>query len=367
MMSGPRLVIATLIIASIFTTSCIGEGGQDSIVEESGDAPGKLWGTDEIGDEWQVISPNNSTTKGSFVLNDSVDVFALEISSTNWTMVGFWVSNNESVRISVQRLNQSTWSIVDFADGDDGELGLDPGLHAIRLERNGDFKEEVEYRFTIENRGTFDDEGEFVDLARMFTPFYVFAGLFLIFPLVIVLWWNRGNLLLSKKTVELEDNERYVLNALRDRFSNNDLTMAGENINAALSILGKDSWITLSKELGEPEIRHFTENIDICVWRFGDSSNSFLVGIRTESFCWEMAAIRIFSPLGEITTIQKVVPEMIFRDDEVFLGDLDEGTTTFVQIETLGNPPVVNMQISGLVGGKPIAAVPPNSIDMGEE
>ena len=47
-----------------------------------------------------------------------------------------------------------------------------------------------------------------------------------------------------------------------------------------------------------------------------------------------MAAIRIFSPLGEIATIQKVVPEMIFKDDEVFLGDLDEGTTTFVQIAT---------------------------------
>ncbi len=80
-----------------------------------------------------------------------------------------------------------------------------------------------------------------------------------------------------------------------------------------------------------------------------------------------MAAIRIFSPLGQVSTIQRVVPEMIFQDDEVFLGDLEEGTTTFVQIDTMGNPPAVNMQISGLVDGKPVAAVPTNLIEMGEE
>jgi len=367
MMHGARLVISTIIVASIFTFSCVGEGQQDSINEELGDAPSKLWDSNEIGEQWQIISPNNSTTIGTFELNDSVDVYALEISSTNWTMVGFWVSNNETVRISVQRLNQSTWTIVEFADGDKGELGLDPGMHAIRLERNGDFEEEVAYRFTLENRGSFEDEGEFVNLAWMFTPFYVVAGLFLIFPLVIVLWWNRSDFLPSKREVELVENERHVLNALRDRFSIKDLSKGHEEVSAALSILGEGAWNSVSEELGVPEIRHFTENIDICVWRFEDSSNSLLVGVRTENIGWEMAAIRIFSPLGEVATIKSVVPEMIFRDDEVFLGNLEEGSATFVQIETLGNPPAFNMQISGLVDGKPIAAVPTNSIEMGEE
>ena len=361
------LVISTLIVASIFSSTCIAEEGRDSIVEEIGDAPGKLWGPGEIDENWQIISLENSTTMGRFALNDSVDVFALEISSTNWTMVGFWASNNDSVRISLQRLNQSTWTIEEFADGEQGELGLDPGMHAIRLERNGGFEEEVAYRFTIENRGSFEDGGEFVNLAWMFTPFYVFAGLFLILPLFVVLWWNRGDFLPVKKIEEIEENEKFVLSVLRNRFSANDFEGEEGEISAALSVLGKGSWSSVSKELGVPEIRHFTENIDICVWRFEDSSNSLLVGIRTEAFCWEMAAIRIYSPLGEVTSIQNVVPEMIFRDDEVFLGDLDEGSTKFVKIETKGNPPVVKLQISGLVGGKPIAAVPTNSIDMSEE
>ncbi len=366
-MHGAGRTISTLIVASIFTFSCVGEGQQDAIFEELGDAPSKLWDSNEIGEQWQIISPNNSTIMGGFELNDSVDVFALEISSTNWTMVGFWVSNNDTVRISVQRLNQSTWSIVEFADGDEGELGLDPGMHAIRLERNRDFEEEISYRFTLENRGSFDDEEEFVNLAWMFTPFYLFAGLFLLFPLVIVLWWNRGDLLPSKREGELVENERLVLDSLRDRFSIKDLAKDREEVSKALSILGNESWNSVSEELGIPEIRHFTEDIDICVWRFEDSSNSLLVGVKTETISWKMAAIRVFSPLGEVASIKSVVPEMIFQDDEVFLGDLEEGSTTFVQIETLGNPPAFNIQISGLVGGKPIAAVPTNSIEIGEE
>jgi hypothetical protein len=367
MMRGAGFVIAVLIMSSISTVSCAGEGQQDSITEEAGDAPGKLWESWEMGSQWQIISPDNSTTIGAFSLNDSVDVFALEVSSTNWTMVGFWVSNNDSVRISLQRLNQSTWTIDEFADGNEGELGLNPGIHAIRLERNGDFDEEVSYRFTLENRGTFEDEGEFVNLDWMFTPFYVFAGIFLILPLMIVLWWNRSDLFSSNKKGELVENEKHMLNALRDRFSKSDMEVDREEITEALSILGKGSWNSVSKELGVPEIRHFTENIDICVWRFEDSSNSLLIGIKTDSFSWEMAAIRIFSPLGEVTSIQSVVPELMFRDDEVFLGDLEESSTTFVQINTLGNPPAVNMEISGLVDGIPIAAIPKNSIEMGEE
>ena len=367
-MRGANLALSILFVASISVFSSAETGSQELLVEEIGDAPGKLWGPGEIGEQWQIVSPNNSTTIGAFPLNDSVDVFALNISSTNWTMVGFWVSNNDSVSISVQRLNQSTWSIVEFANGDEGELGLDHGLHAIRLERIGSFEEEITYRFTLENIGSFDGEERFVNLAWMFTPFYVFAGVFLILPLVIVLWWNRNDLLpLGKKDGELLENERYILNVLRERFVTSDGAMRREEVNLALSVLGEGSWNSVSEELGVPEIRHFTENIDICAWRFEGSDRSFLVGIRTGTSSWEMAAIRIFSPLGEVTTIHSVVPEMVFQDDEVFIGNLEGGTTTFVQIETLGNPPVVNMHISGLVDGKPVAAVPTNSIELEEE
>jgi len=367
-MRVPHLVLTLLIVVSISTPNSAESESQEFLLEENGDAPGKLWGPGDIGEQWQIISPINSTIIGSFSLNDSVDVFALEVASSNWTMVEFWVSNNDSVRISVQRLNQSTWSIVEFADGDEGELGLNQGLHAIRLERMGNFEEEVAYRFTLKNTGYFDGEEGFVNLAWMFTPFYVVAGILLILPLIIVLWWNRGEILSpGKKDEEIIEGEKHILNSLRERFSIGDKSMKVEEINSALSVLGEGSWDSASDELGVPEIRHFTEHIDICAWRFERSINSLLIGIRTENSSWEMTAMRIFSPLGETTKINRVVPEMMFQDDEVFLGDLEAGSTTFIQIETLGNPPVVNIHISGLVDGKPMAAVPANSIEMEED
>ena len=124
----------------------------------------------------------------------------------------------------------------------------------------------------------------------------------------------RRNLLLSsKREGELAKNEKHILDTLRNRFSIKDLSRGREEVSAALSILGKGSWNSISEELGAPEIRHFTENIDICVWRFVDSSNSLLVGVRTEAIGWKMAAIRIFSPLGEVAAQYGLPPAAELR------------------------------------------------------
>ena len=367
MMKRPHFVIALALLASI---SMVKTAVADSefLLEEGSDAPETIWDSDVIGENWQIIPENNSTVLGTFELNDSVDLYAIEISSSNWTMIGFSVSGNDSVSISLQRLNQSSWSIAEYANEEIGEISLDQGFHAIRLERLGSFDEEIEYRFTIRNMGTFDETEEYVNLAWMFTPFYVFAGIFLIFPLLVVIWWNRAKLLpFGKSYGELEESEVQVLGLLRERFSMNGENLDLEEINAALSTLGRNSWEVISEELGDPEIRHFTENIDICAWRVKESSNSLLIGIKTGSSSWEMAAIRIHSPMGESIKISSVVPEMMFQDDEVYLGNLVEGSTTLIRLETLGRAPETKIHISGLVEGKPIAAVPTKSIGIGEE
>ena len=59
-----------------------------------------------------------------------------------------------------------------------------------------------------------------MNLAWMFAPFYVFAGLFLILPMLVVIWWNRKNILTSSFRIsELEESEIQVLSLLRERFS----------------------------------------------------------------------------------------------------------------------------------------------------
>jgi len=216
--------------------------------------------------------------------------------------------------------------------------------------------------------GNFNESGEYVNLAWMFAPFYVFAGLFLILPMLVVIWWNRENILTSSfGSSELDESELQVLSLLRQRFSADRSSLDIEEINEALSTLGGDSWNAISEEFGKPEIRHFTENVDISLWRVKRGSGSFLIGIKTDRSKWEMAAIRINTPLGEPIKIDSVVPEMMFQEDEIYLGNLEEGTTTFVRLEVFGKAPEAAIHISGILEGAPIAAVPAKTIAMEEE
>ena len=366
-MKGQHLAISIAIFALIsLTKGAVADS--EFLIEEDLDAPETIWGSEGMGGNWIIVPENNSTILGTFELNDSVDLYAIEISSTNWTTIRFSVSGNDAVSISIQRLNQSTWSIEEYANEDVGEISLNQGFHAIRLERLGSYEKEVDYRFVIRNLGNFDESGEYVDLARLFAPFYVFAGLFLILPMLVVIWWNRENILASSvRSSEFEESEIQVLSLLRERFSADRSSVNLEEFNEALSTLGRDSWNAISEEFGKPEIRHFTENIDISLWRVRGGYGSFLIGIKTNRSKWEMAAIRINTPLGEPIKIDSVVPEMMFQDDEVYVGDLEEKTTTFVRMEVFGKAPEAEIHISGIVDGSPIAAVPAKTIAMEEE
>ena len=366
-MEGRNLAISLAIFAMISLTKGV-FAESEFLIEEDLDSPETIWGSEGVGGNWIIVPENNSTIIGTFELNDSVDLYAIEISSSNWTTIRFSVSGNDSVSISIQRLNQSTWSIEEYANENMGEITLDQGFHAIRLERLGSYEEEVDYRFIIRNMGNFDESGEYVNLAWMFAPFYVFAGLFLILPMLVVIWWNRENILTSSfGSSELDESELQVLSLLRQRFSADRSSLDIEEINEALSTLGGDSWNAISEEFGKPEIRHFTENVDISLWRVKRGSGSFLIGIKTDRSKWEMAAIRINTPLGEPIKIDSVVPEMMFQEDEIYLGNLEEGTTTFVRLEVFGKAPEAAIHISGILEGAPIAAVPAKTISMEEE
>ena len=338
-------------------------------LEEDEDAPDFLWETVHIGSAWQKLNVSNATYLGGFSSNDSVDVFAIEITSENWTIVGFSVKPESNVTISIQRLDQSTWNIMSFSNETNGEIELDQGTHAVRVERLGSNGEDLEYRFTISNLGNVDLEGRFVNLAWKFTPFYIFSGILLISPLLVVLWWNRRELFSGKgKEDLLEEHEQFSLRSLRGRFEQ-ELTeeTSRKKIMSSLKVLAEKSWKSVTKEFGEPEIRHFTDDLDICAWRFDGSNRSILIGIKTSNQGWEMAAIRIYSPLGEDSKIDSIEPEMMFQDDEVFIGDLAKNTTTFLRIITIGSPSSVNMHVSGLVGGSPVAAAPAKSINYESE
>ena len=120
-MEGRNLAISLAIFAMISLTKGV-FAESEFLIEEDLDSPETIWGPEGVGDNWIIVPENNSTILGTFELNDSVDLYAIEISSSNWTTIRFSVSGNDSVSISIQRLNQGTWSIEEYANEDIGEI-----------------------------------------------------------------------------------------------------------------------------------------------------------------------------------------------------------------------------------------------------
>ena len=371
------IMIAVLLISQITNAEI---ESTDSQKFEEGEAPEKSWKQTGISPDWQRISIGNISFTGNFSENDSVDVFALEIVTEKLTRVGFSIKDaNLTARISVQRLNQSSWSIEEFSTVGDaceddanwscGEIELGGGLHAIRLERVGNFENSVEYNFKIRNLGEFEeDSGVFIDLAWKFTPFYIFAGILLILPFIVVLWWNKEDLFgFARNGTTIREYEKQSLVKLRERFTDDTRDPGRDEIGSYLEILGERSWESTRKELGDPEIKYHTEDLEIRAWRFGASSKTIILGLKTMLVDCKMAAVRVFSPLGESASIETVDPGYIFSDDEIFIGKIVPNRTIFLRIKLKSGHSNLNVHFSGLVQDSPIAIVTTNSISNEDE
>ncbi len=359
---GRSFTWAFLAVAIISPLSSADSNSQE-LVEESGDAPGELWGSEDDFGDWQKISADNATLVGMLTSNDTVDVFAIDIVSEDGAIVRFTMEPGKNMSVTIQRLNQSNWKIEDFSNNSIGEIGLSQGIHAIRVERLGAIDEEIDYSIILENIGLLSDlDGEFVNLDWMFTPFYIFAGVFLILPLMIVLWWNRDKKwFISQRKDFLSEQERETLFALRKRFAEEEMKMVSEEtLEASLSVLGDETWSDFIKKFGEAEISYLTSHLEVSVWRLSADWGPLLIGIKTGEYDWKMGAIRIFSPRGKSVSISEVEPQNMFENDDVYIGDIPRKTSKFLRVSMLENVGQVSIHVSGLVDGVPVAAVPTN-------
>ncbi|GIS43318.1 MAG: hypothetical protein Ct9H90mP16_03880 [Candidatus Poseidoniales archaeon] len=57
----------------------------------------------------------------------------------------------------------------------------------------------------------------------------------------------------------------------------------------------------------------------------------------------------------------------LFDGDEIFLDTLETGSTRFIQLELEGTAAGLDLQLSGLVDGKPLAAIPARALLMDDE
>ena len=108
-----------------------------------------------------------------------------------------------------------------------------------------------------------------------------------------------------------------------------------------------------------------TEQIEICAWR--PMNDSFLIiGIRAFEKKWSLAGLNLNSPEGSNVEIDGINPSYICEGQDIFLDSLEPHSKKFLRISIGGNPSSIELEISGLVSGEPLAAVPREALSWEE-
>ena len=333
-----------------------------------GDAPDLLWLESGPSEFWGLISPSNTPYSGSLGVEDRIDIHPFEITDSNGSRVMIRSDIESPVTYQIQTLSQDSWQILNYTNGT--VISVPSGIHAIRVEGLSPIVGDVEYEFYMVYLGEdIPDEGEYRDLSHLFTNFYVLIGSLMLLPLAVVLWWNRSLFLEKKNTrTGFEIHGIKKLELLRERLSleGENLEEDTEGIVKALSMLGDSSWDEALYDLGKPSLRHMTEQIEICSWVIPKSS-FLILGIRTFQEKWELTALSVSSPEGSTASITKVSPNHMFEDNEVFLDTMSPETKRFLSLEISGSPSLLELEVSGLVDGEPLAAVPREALSFDGE
>ena len=318
---------------------------------------------DIIQNDAVMIEDARWETHGNLSEQDVVDVYSIFIPGEAWEthrLIATIEDGGEILQIQSWNNSGEFISPLDFAEGV-GTVGLNmtPGYHAVKVTRADSEIGTTPYHLVLQTINVSNEEdkpveaGPIVDRWKEFIPFYVGIGLLMLAPMGYVLWSLRG----TKLSDEVQAHERGRLKRLRERLSKLITTNAEEHeINSALQMLEEVQWRATIAEMGEAALSHHTESVTLKAWRM--DQGSLLVGIHVEIAPWELAALRFEAAGGPSWKITKVSPTSLFDGDEIFLDTLNVGATRFLTLELEGSATGLDLHLSGLVEGKPLAAIP---------
>ena len=190
----------------------------------------------------------------------------------------------------------------------------------------------------------------------------------MILPLLVVLWWNRSAI--TQRDGAMKVNQKHEIERLirlREKLTKSMIEdiVDPREIENALGKLGETPWEGVLEDWGSPGLRHMTDQIEICAWRTMDGS-FLIIGIRTFEKKWTLAALNLNSPEGSNVEINGINPSYVYEGRDIFLDSLEPHSKKFLRISIGGNPSSIELEISGLVSGEPLAAVPREALSWEE-
>ena len=311
-------------------------------------------------------------TEGNLSQHDLADIYPIYIAGESWETHRLIASlEGDGVEVQLQSWNNSGTflSPVTMVDGvETVGLNMTPGYHLVMVKRLNTAEGDNAYHLVLQTINvTSDDaapikESDIVDQWKEFIPFYIGIGLLMLAPMGYVLWSLRG----TKLAGEVQAHESARLKRLRERLSNLIENNASEHeISSALSMLEDVQWRAAEAEMGEAALTHHTDSVTLKAWRIGQGS--LLVGIHVEQAPWELAALRFEAAGGPSWKISSVSPISLYDGDEIFLDTLAVGSTRFLRLQLEGEADGLDLHLSGLVEGKPLAAIPARALLMDGE
>jgi len=315
------------------------------------------------------------STHGRLSELDTADVYPIFIPGEYWEthrlIATLATPTAEGMEIQIQSWNNS----AEFISVEEMEVGtsivglnMTPGYHFV-IVRHGTESTGGDYYLILNTINITDEDDEPIDpndlqdMWEKFTVFYIIIGVVLLAPFAWVMWTTRGN----RMDGEIQAHERVRLRHLHSRLSKllADEYVDETAIEDALGMLAAIQWRATEDEMGEAMLTHHTEAVTLKAWRI--IGTKLLVGIHIEEEAWELAALRFEAIEGPGWKITDVSPKSLFDGDEIYLGTLGVGTTTFLHLTLEGRALGLDLHLSGLVKGKPLAAVPAKALLLSSE
>ncbi len=183
-----------------------------------------------------------------------------------------------------------------------------------------------------------------------------------------------GFALMQRKRVRLSKTiamQRALLSRISSRLdAGREPKLERRDLRRALDAVAMLDFDEACSGWGTPEVSYRTSGIALACWRLDPrlaehDGERLLIGLSNNGASWEVVALRLDAPLGEAVNIVSVEPRFHHRGEEVFLDTLGANSVTFLTVELERGPTYVDVEINGLVEGRPQASRATESLVLG--